>query len=741
MKLRCPSFLVSESLFGVEEDVGRWQEAKKFRCNFGQLAGDVEVSNYEEILVGEIGFHSLNCAGKDLSSSVQRKMEYEDWENYNLTTMLDDDEVDERADNIHLDNKFSLVNHNNTHAEPQPMEEDQSKGFSVFCEQTIHTCANMCGVSVDGLSAKDLNQMADDLSYHVMEVINDCKIQLMMTKQTKLTPKMLKTILLRNYGFRCYGQEVHRFYEMDKNEEESIQKQCEKQFVQLGNSKVKKLYINSEFIYNCMDVEIISYCDTPVFISQMWRTPGIEYIRNPYAHLDKKYFDAILDIVLSNVNIPFIKLVEEFDINRVGLKLVNCVHKVIKEFLNNEVILGRLFDFLIAFANSKSLVSPAYTRICLNLLNLAVEISTKEFVYKDQTLPLSYSIRRKAASLVADMVRHWDICPNIIMDITHHVNRSSPEYKLLSYSGAVHVLAALGLDIFEYYVFFRIVDLFAQIKKLYMSRLEGAKQDRRLNCLNGDLLASDYFEDLALLIRHNNHNTPFKSNSLYLHNPKLVIDVDSFDEDENEIKTEDIKKEVVVPRKRDKDVEDLNALLHISVSHVPRTKNYNCFDNEVIGPILNHFSKVLHLNDKDRQLFVDDIYYRCMHNLLQAHQQSASENKFKLTLSNLRSSLYTYYPSHFVKTHDQVDLYEEFEDYKPVKRYPRIKVKIKNCMQEPEYKLERANPHNRNIYYQEHDTRHMAKYRHQIYCRRKYIQDLKFDFKKHACSSLLSVML
>lgn len=52
MKLRCPSFLVSESLFGVEEDVGRWQEAKKFRCNFGQLAGDVEVSNYEEILVG-----------------------------------------------------------------------------------------------------------------------------------------------------------------------------------------------------------------------------------------------------------------------------------------------------------------------------------------------------------------------------------------------------------------------------------------------------------------------------------------------------------------------------------------------------------------------------------------------------------------------------------------------------------------------------------------------------------------
>jgi hypothetical protein len=271
--------------------------------------------------------------------------------------------------------------------------------------------------------------------------------------------------------------------------------------------------------------------------------------------------------------------------------------------------------------------------------------------------------------------------------------------------------------------------------------LHGDNNVHRQNCLNGDLLASDYFEDLALLIRHNNHNTPFKSNSLYLHNPKLVIDVDSFDEDENEIKTEDIKKEVVVPRKRDKDVEDLNALLHISVSHVPRTKNYNCFDNEVIGPILNHFSKVLHLNDKDRQLFVDDIYYRCMHNLLQAQQQSAIENKFKLTLSNLRSSLYTYYPSHFVKTHDQVDLYEEFEDYKPVKRYTRIKVKIKNCMQEPEYKLERANPHNRNIYYQEHDTRHMAKYRHQIYCRRKYIQDLKFDFKKHACSSLLSVML
>uniref|UniRef100_A0A8D8U4B0 Uncharacterized protein n=1 Tax=Cacopsylla melanoneura TaxID=428564 RepID=A0A8D8U4B0_9HEMI len=736
-------------------------------------------------------------------------MDYEDLENYTLMNMLEDDEVEERADNIHLDNKFTLVNHN----VPHTMEDDEKKGFSVFCEQTIKTCADMSGVSLDNLSSTDLMCIADDISSQVLKVMNDCKIHLMMTKQKKLTCNTLGAILKQNYGFRCYGEEVFQFHDNEKNEGYSIQKQCEKQFDLLGNSKIKnRLFINNDFKLNCMDGDKINFNHAPLFISmdikkttynsaqfhitQKWINPSEEYTRNLYAHIDKKYFCSILDILLSDLNIPFLNLVNDFDINRVALKLIHCTHMVLKVFLGNETMINRLFDFFLAFANSQQLWSPAYTLICLNLLKLSVAISTKEFVCKDQPLPLCYSTRRKTASLVADMVKHWGVGSSFIKSETQRVNKSLKDYKeLLSHSGAVHSLAALGRDLFKHLVFFRITELFSHIKK-FTSRIQGAQKDRRLvqrfyqdwfyvrdalfqaiyalyknnflettshlhrqSCLDGDILASQYLGDLALLIRHNHHNTPSSSCPLYLDNSHLIINVNDYDEEGNEIKTETNKSSAPWKRKRDKDTNDLNALIHINVSHtsrskfmaynvthVPRTKNYNCFDNEIIGPILNQFSKVVNLNYKERQLFVDDIYYRCMHSLAQARALSSSlpptnlqaetsrKPRRSFNLSTLRKTLYTSYPSGFLKPyHTTNDVYSVFQDYRPVKKnykpYSRIRFKITyipgvNCMQKPEYKLKRMSSQNithydRSLYYQEYDPTHMAKYRHEIFCGRK----------------------
>lgn len=699
---------------------------------------------------------------------VSGAMDYEDLENFTLVNMLEDEDM---VQDIHLDSKFNLMNRKSTSS---IVEEDESQGYSVFCEQTVRTCADMVGMNIERLSDKEIVHIADDISYLVMDVIQSCKRHLMMTKQSRLTPKILKEILASTYGYKCYGLVAHQQNEVDKNTEESIQKQCEKQFVQVGNSKSKKLYINNDVILSCMDVEVITYCNAPFYISQSWMFPSEEFMKNPHVHLDKQYYRSILGIVLSPHNIPFIKLVNEFDINRVALKLVNCVLTTIKEFAKKERILNRLLDFLIALANSKYLLSPAYTYVCFNLLRLAVAISTKEFVSDGQTLPLSYSIRRKAAALVADMVKHWDIGPHFIMDVTTRVNQSTPEYKeLLSHSGAVSILSALGRDIFKYSIFFHIADLFAHIKELHTSRIQGAQKDRRLmqrfyqdvcyvrdalfhaiyqlyknnfidttsrlhsRCLDGDLRASGYFGDLALLIRHDNHNSPFKSSALKVFDPELVIDVAFFDEDSQRIKTE----QKATRYKRDKDADDLNSLLHIGVTPVSRSNNYSGFDNDIVGPILKHFSEHLRLNSKDRQLLVDDIYYRCMHILLQATPSISKKKGTILTLTDLRASLLTFYPSHFVRPLSRKDVCSEFEDYKflPQGKRPRIRIQIANCMRKPEYKLKRSVSYSRNTdYYQEELSTH---YRHQVYCRRKNIKDLNFDYKQNVCSSLLSVML
>ncbi|KAL1464043.1 hypothetical protein WDU94_003727 [Cyamophila willieti] len=350
-------------------------------------------------------------------------MDYEDLENYTLMNMLEDEDVEDRSDNIHLDNKFTLVNHNVPSTEHHAMEEDERKGlFSVFCEQTIKTCADMSGIFVDNLSSTDLMCMADDISLQVMKVIKDCKIHMMMTKQSKLTCKSLGDILKQNYGFRCYGEEVFQFNESEKKEGDSIQKQCEKQFVLLGNSKIKnRLFINSDFTYNCMDVQRTTYNSAAFYITQKWLHPSEEYTKNVYAHIDKKFFCSILDILLSDLNIPFIKLVNDFDINRVALKLVHCTQMVLKEFISNETMINRLFDFFLAIANCANLWSPAYTPVCLNLLKLSVAITTRDFVCEDQPQPLCYSTRKKTASLVSDMVKHWALGKFVISISLDHI--------------------------------------------------------------------------------------------------------------------------------------------------------------------------------------------------------------------------------------------------------------------------------------------------------------------------------